>query len=97
MRLPRFVSGTPVLTKAGYRASETPAVGDKVVSRDEASGRMRVNTVTRLYHNTNRAVLNVVLDNGRRTEMPEATPEHPFFVVDRDWVAGALTPGDRIA
>ena len=92
-----FVAGTPVMTTAGFKAIEEIGLGDTVLSRDEASGRIVAKPVTRLYHNRDRAVLDLVLDGGQRTEALGVTAEHPFFVADRGWVeAGHLKLGDRI-
>ena len=74
-------------------------VGDKVISRNPATGRDEVKTVTATIKRFASAVVTVALTDAKtgQTETLTCTPEHPFFTVGGGWVeAGSLGIGTSI-
>lgn len=91
-----FVAGTKIQTASGEKRIEDVRAGDTVVSLDPeragTAGLQRQQVVT-----TFERVAPVVLDIRVAGETITATPEHPFWVVERGWTpAGLLLPGDRL-
>ena len=87
-----FVSGTLVLTDAGYVPIEDIEIGEKVLSFNEDTGELSYQEITHLIRNE--AEYNFVaisLDNG---ETILSTPEHPFYI-NSEWLnADKLTVGN---
>ncbi|MET0342868.1 MAG: polymorphic toxin-type HINT domain-containing protein [Polyangiales bacterium] len=89
-----FAAGTLVHTAAGDRPIESIAPGDRVWSRDEATGALALKPVIRLYITEDAPVLDVQVEGTHGADRITTTPEHPFWVKDRGWV-GAASLGDR--
>jgi RHS repeat-associated protein len=93
-----FVAGTTVVTSDGVRPIEAIQQGDLVLSKDEDSGEVVYSEVVRTFVTPDRPVLTLYLAAEDGVEsMLGVTPEHPFWVIGRGWIAaGALTEGDRL-
>jgi hypothetical protein len=90
-----FVAGTPVLMADGSsKAIEEVKAGDKVLSKDEASGKIVAKEVVSTKVRTAPSTLVIEVEGGTRVE---TTPEHPFFVEGVGWTpAGRLAIGNAI-
>jgi hypothetical protein len=93
-----FVAGTPVWTGAGMRPIEQVAVGDAVpafdATRGFADGAIPIGRVAARGVRRVPDVIELVVGG----ETLVASPDHPFFVLGRGFLAaGALRPGDPIA
>ncbi|GAB2478465.1 hypothetical protein GCM10027063_19910 [Promicromonospora xylanilytica] len=86
-----FVAGTPVLTADGTKPIEDIVVGDKVWTRNLATGLDELQLVAETFvHQT--VTLHHLTINGATVS---TTAEHPFMVEGRGWqMAGNLRPGD---
>jgi hypothetical protein len=84
-----FVAGTPVQTGHGSRPIQRVKTGDKVWSRDPATGRTEMRRVVRTYRHLAHQTITVRLADraGRVVQTLTATPDHRFFVVGRGAVA----------
>lgn len=73
-------------------------VGDQVASRDEVTSETTWKPVVRLFRNTNKTILKVMLENeAGQQETLGTTSERPFYIVDKGWTeAGQLKAGDPI-
>ncbi|GAA4734680.1 RHS repeat-associated core domain-containing protein [Phytohabitans rumicis] len=88
-----FPAGTTVSTEDGAEPIEDVEVGDKVWARDLDTGENRLRTVTGLFQRPAEELLTI--STGDATV--QVTPQHPFWVPDRGWVAaGELKAGDRL-
>ncbi len=90
-----FAAGTKLLTRDGWRAVEDIRVGDEVASRSEFDPAADVEwkAVEATFRRTG-YILHLHLGG----QVIRTTPEHPFYVRDKGWVAaGALKPGDKLA
>jgi RHS repeat-associated protein len=88
-----FPAGTPVRTAAGLVAIDAIRPGTLVLSRDERTGETSLKRVTRTM--VHRATELVHVRTAEDTVT--ATPNHPFRVVGRGWVAaGELAAGDTL-
>ena len=86
-----FARGTPIVTRKGLRAIETLRVGDRVLSRDVASGELSWKAVVRTTTRPPRPVYEISVDN----EKFSCTGGHLFWVSGQGWVkASQLRPGD---
>jgi RHS repeat-associated protein len=89
-----FRADTAVATPTGTVAISALAVGDTVLARNEATGRVEPRAVTAVHVNHDEVTGKVVIDG----ETIETTPNHPFFTIERGWVgADDLRAGDRVA
>jgi hypothetical protein len=90
-----FVAGTPVLMADGSsKAIEEVKAGDKVLSKDEASGKIVAKEVVSTKVRTAPSTLVIEVEGGTRVE---TTPEHPFYVEGTGWTpAGRLAIGNAI-
>ena len=89
-----FAPGTPLLTPDGSKFIEDIRVGDLVLSRDEddPEGPFVAKRVANLFQNYSPLV---DLHVGGR--VIRTTPEHPFWVVGRGWVAAQqIEVGDSL-
>jgi hypothetical protein len=85
------VAGTPVLTADGTKPIEDIAVGDKVWTRNLATGLDELQLVAETFVHQTVALYHLTI-NGERVS---TTAEHPFMVQDKGWqMAGNLRPGD---
>ncbi|MFC4075642.1 DNRLRE domain-containing protein [Salinithrix halophila] len=88
-----FVAGTKVITDDGEKPIEEIKVGDKVLSKDEKTGKKSYKKVTRLY----RRHVDTLYEVHAGGEKIKTTAEHPFWVQDKGWVkAKDLQKGDRL-
>ncbi len=90
-----FVAGTPVLMADGSsKAIEDVKKGDKVLSKDEASGKLVAKEVVDTKVRIAPSTLVIEVEGGTRIE---TTPEHPFYVEGTGWTpAGRLAIGNAI-
>jgi len=88
-----FPGGTPVRTAAGLVAIDAIRPGTLVLSRDERTGATSLKRVVRTM--VHRATELVYIRTAADTVT--ATPNHPFRVAGKGWVAaGDLTRGDTL-
>ncbi len=93
-----FVAGTLIHTQNGLKAIEDIQEDDLVVARDEVTGETIYKPVVQLFHNKNKAILNITLESEQHTDTLGVTHEHPFWVEGKGWVeAEALIIGDQIS
>jgi RHS repeat-associated protein len=94
-----FAAGTLVHTERGLVPIEEVRVGDRVWSRSDETGEQSYRPVVRTFVTPDQPTLELhFASDGRATERVDATVEHPFWVVDRGWVAaGDLRPGDEVS
>jgi RHS repeat-associated protein len=93
-----FTAGTLVSTTTGNRPIETIRPGDRVLSRDQQTGEISMQPVTRTFVTRERSVVEVILRVDSFEDRLQATPTHPFFVLGSGWVgAGQLQPGMFVA
>jgi len=72
--------------------------GDSVLARDDATGEVAPRRVVQLFRNTadHLRIIRIRAADGCEQEL-RTTDGHPFFVVDRGWVAaGALEAGQTV-
>jgi hypothetical protein len=79
-----FVAGTPVLTDQGEKPIEQIHAGDTVLSRDPVTGKQSYQRVERTFVNEADTILKIETEDGRSIE---STPEHPFFVEGKGFIA----------
>jgi hypothetical protein len=88
-----FPAGTPVLTMTGATPIEEIMVGDRVLSKDPATGELTYKSVQRTTQR--RAAPLVEISFG--AQALRTTPGHPFWVSGKGWqVAKHLERGDRL-
>jgi len=95
-----FVAGTPVqMADGSSKRIVDVQVGDQVKSRDPATGRDEVKTVTATVERHAPVIVDVVLHDTKtdQSETLNCTPEHPLYVQGQGWVeAGSLGIGTSI-
>nr|WP_044201226.1 polymorphic toxin-type HINT domain-containing protein [Oscillochloris trichoides] len=85
-----FAADTPVQTPDGEKPISDIQVGDMVLAYDEATGSTGAYTVTAVISHSDALQVRLTIDG----ETLETTPEHPFYVLLRGWVAASdLQPG----
>ena len=85
-----FVAGTPVATSNRTTSIEHVQLGDKVWSRDPATGKTELRRVAHLYRHQANETITVGLaahTGGPIVQTLTATPGHRFFVVGRGAVS----------
>ncbi len=88
-----FSGNTLVATESGEQPISSLQVGDHVLAYNQATGDTGTYTITAVLVHRDPAIQHLVIDG----EDVETTPEHPFYVSLRGWVAaGDLMIGDRI-
>ncbi|MDQ0774426.1 hypothetical protein QF026_002892 [Streptomyces aurantiacus] len=86
-----FPAGTKVATEHGPKPIEQIAVGDRVWSLDQATGKKSLQRVVKLFHRTVDQLIRVRTADGQ----VDATDTHRFWVRERGWVeARDLRAGD---
>ena len=86
-----FVAGTKVLTKDGHIFIEEIRPGDLVWAENPATGEKDLKDVVRIVRNKTDTLVYVSTE----TEKIATTKEHPFWVIDKGWIAaGRLSEGD---
>jgi hypothetical protein len=89
-----FTAETTVVTPDGDVAIGELEVGDEVLARDEITGETSVRRIIAVLVHADTVTGSVVIDG----ETIETTPEHPFFSLDRGFVAASeLRPGELVA
>ena len=89
-----FTPDTLVATPDGDRSIGDIDVGDPVLARNEETGKTSVRGVSAVLRHTDPVTGTVVVDG----EAIETTPEHPFFSLDRGFVAAEeLRVGELVA
>jgi len=88
-----FIAETLVHTQRGLIAIADVQIGDQVWSYNEETGEQEWNEVTHLIQGKQEYnLVFLTLENG---ETIEVTGEHPFYVVEKNWVeADALSKGN---
>ena len=90
-----FVAGTPVATRDGLEPIESIAAGDEVLSAAGPGGTLVFKRVVRTFVTADQPLVEVRVAGG--FSALHATPNHPFFTLDRGWVdAESLTPGEPL-
>lgn len=88
-----FVAGTLVWTPRGACAIERLGVGMRVIATDVEMRHQAQHAVMQTFRHTVPVVIDLCIDRTLIT----ASPEHPFYLVDRGWQpAGRLMVGDRL-
>ena len=88
-----FRASTPVATPTGAVPIAQLHIGDLVLAWNETTQTTGVYTVIDTIHHVDPLVVHVVIDG----EALETTLEHPFYTVERGWVAATdLRPGERV-
>ncbi|MDB4943475.1 MAG: repeat protein [Labilithrix sp.] len=93
-----FAAGTEVATADGPKPIESVAVGDRVLSRDEATGEQGYARVTQVFQHAaaEQLALTFTDAHGATTSLV-TTPEHPFRAANGRWVpAGRLEIGANV-
>jgi RHS repeat-associated protein len=95
---PCFAASTMIHSERGLVPIEEVQVGDRVRSRNEETGDEGYRSVVRTSVTLDQPTLELQFIGGsRETETLEATLAHPFWVVNRGWVAARdLRPGDEV-
>ncbi|HEX4462376.1 MAG TPA: polymorphic toxin-type HINT domain-containing protein [Polyangia bacterium] len=99
-----FIAGTLVLTESGEQPIETVREGDRVLARDELTGAVELQTVTRTFVTPDMPLVDVQIVRGTNNnggdddvDVVTATPGHLFWTADRGWTrAEQLAPGEPL-
>ncbi|CAM3843210.1 polymorphic toxin-type HINT domain-containing protein [Marinicrinis lubricantis] len=76
-----FTAGTKVLTDEGEKNIEDIEVGDKVLSKDEATGEVAYKEVTATFNHETDEIYKIHVGG----QTIEATFNHPFYVEGKGW------------
>ena len=88
-----FPEETLIYTKDGYKLIKDIEVGDEVYSEDVESRAKGIKRVTKVFVRKTKVLVHLVIDD----VTIRTTPEHPFWVPERGWVAaGKLHLGDHV-
>ncbi|WP_254476126.1 polymorphic toxin-type HINT domain-containing protein [Brevibacillus sp. HB1.4B] len=88
-----FPAGTQILTDEGQKNIEDIEVGDKVLSKDEATGEIAYKEVLNLFSKQIDTIYKLTVDG----QLIETTFNHPFWVEGKEWVlAKDLEEGDNL-
>jgi hypothetical protein len=95
-----MLAGTPVqMADGSTKPIEKVVQGDRVASKDEATGRILSAPVIQRFSNHADAIVTITLHDphGVVAETLRATPDHPFLVDGQGWVAaGSLAAGEKV-
>jgi len=78
---------------------ETAQVGEMVLATNPETGKTEWKKIVRVFHNTSNHLRHLTLRSESTDEVQkfETTDEHPFYVVEKGWVAAAdLEIGDKV-
>jgi hypothetical protein len=81
-----FVAGTKVKTPSGYRNIEDIRPGDRVLSYNETTKRLEVQTVAQTFIRKTDRIYTLVYDTGTKLQ---TTATHPFYIEGKGWVKAA--------
>lgn len=84
-----FVAGTPVHTENGLRPIEQVRVGERVWAYDPERREWVLAPVAVAFRRPSFELVTLTLDNG---DLLTGTPEHPFWVIEGDGLAGRPAP-----
>jgi hypothetical protein len=88
-----FTAETKVFTKDGYKNIQYIGVGDEVYSQDPETGEKGIKKVKNVYINETDTLIHVFAGK----EEIRTTTEHPFWAIDKGWVAASkLEVGDKL-
>ncbi len=88
-----FTGETLVATEDGQVRIDEIELGDKVWAYNVETGETELKTVTKIYVHEVDEILHLYTSEGQI----DTTTNHPFYVVDRGWVAaGDLKAGDQV-
>uniref|UniRef100_UPI0036700CCA polymorphic toxin-type HINT domain-containing protein n=1 Tax=Paenibacillus farraposensis TaxID=2807095 RepID=UPI0036700CCA len=76
-----FTAGTKVQTDEGEKNIEDIKVGDRVLSKDEATGEVAYKEVTATFNHQTDEIYNIHVGG----QEIESTFNHPFYVKDKGW------------
>ncbi|MED1664847.1 polymorphic toxin-type HINT domain-containing protein [Brevibacillus laterosporus] len=86
-----FTAGTKVLTDEGEKPIEEIEVGDKVLAKDDETGKMAYKEVEWLFQRDAEETYNITVSG----EVITTTDEHPFWIIGKGWVESKkLVVGD---
>jgi RHS repeat-associated protein len=93
-----FAAGTPVATESGSRLIEDVRLGDRVLSRDDATGVVSTREVVWLKPPSEQPIVLVtVRDDDGRESVVRTTAEHLFWTEEQGWTTVAtLAAGDEL-
>ncbi|WP_044640086.1 polymorphic toxin-type HINT domain-containing protein [Risungbinella massiliensis] len=88
-----FTINTKVLTKDGQKKIQDLKIGDKVLAKDEKTGKQAYKAVQWLFEKKVKEVYKLYIGK----EVIETTGEHPFWIQGKGWVqAKDLKSGDEV-
>ncbi|MGG1617123.1 polymorphic toxin-type HINT domain-containing protein [Paenibacillus sp. NRS-1782] len=88
-----FTAGTKVQTDEGEKPIEDIEVGERVLSKDEATGEVAYKEVTATFNHETDEIYNIHVGG----QTIESTFNHPFYVKDKGWTfVKDLKPGDLL-
>lgn len=92
-----FGAGTLVMTADGLKPIEGIVVGQRVMARDEVSGKTELRTVEHVIVRQDRVVFDLTFADGEKHEVISVTADHRFHTTERGWVvSGELQVGEAI-
>ncbi len=84
---------TLIKTDDGYKEIKDIEVGDLVYSEDPLTGEKGLKRVTNIFVNETSVLVRIYVGD----EEIETTPTHPFWVIEKGWVAaGDIEAGDKV-
>mgnify|MGYP000993768406 CR=1 FL=1 len=84
---------TLIKTDDGYKEIKDIEVGDLVYSEDPLTGEKGLKRVTNVFVNETSVIVRIYAGD----EEIETTPTHPFWVIEKGWVAaGDIEAGDKV-
>jgi RHS repeat-associated protein len=88
-----FVTGTLISTRDGLRPIEKISIGDIVYSENPDTGAKGTKTVAQTFVRQTKELLHIQIGKQKIS----TTPEHPFYVPQKGWVASIeLRAGDKL-
>ena len=88
-----FTEDTLIKTDDGYKEIKDIEVGDLVYSEDPLTGEKGLKRVTNVFVNETSVIVRIYAGD----EEIETTPTHPFWVIEKGWVAaGDIEAGDKV-
>jgi PKD repeat protein len=89
-----FVAGTKILSENGLKKIEAIKLGERVLSKNEATGRNEYSRAIKLFSRYKDKLIALKLSDGSELRCSE---EHPFYIISKGWVkAGDTDLSDRL-